>query len=48
MNNVKFAKAAHDQMRKEGRPVMANIPPAYENALMGPFLDMMGRTRSSR
>ena len=27
MNNVKFEKAAHDQMRMEGRPVMANTAP---------------------
>ena len=42
MNNVKFAKACHDQVRLEGRPVMANLCPGYESAMDAPWLDMMG------
>ncbi len=42
MSNVKFEKAAHEQMRKEGRPVMANMGGGFGNAMEAPFLDMWG------
>ena len=42
MNNVKFEKAAHTQMRLEGRPVMANMGGGFGNAMQAPFLDMWG------
>ena len=48
MNNVKFEKAAHTQMRVEGRPVMANMGGGFENSMQAPFLDIWGNETTIR
>ncbi len=41
-SNVEFMKYIYAQMRKEGRPIMANSGPCFENVMAAPFLDMWG------
>ncbi len=42
MNNVKFLKYANDQMRRENRPILANICVTYDAQLELPFVDVFG------
>ncbi len=41
-SNVEIMKYGYEQMRKEGRLVMANSAMCYENFMAAPFLDMWG------
>ncbi len=42
MSNVEFMKYAWFEMRKENRPIMANMGPSYEMFMAAPWLDMWG------
>jgi len=41
-SNVEWLKYGYEQMRREGRIVMANSALCYENFMAAPFLDMWG------
>ncbi len=45
-NNIKFMKYYYEQMRREGRPVIANICVSYETQLDLPFVDVGGAETS--
>ena len=42
LSDVEFMKYTFFEMRKEGRPIMANMGPSYEAFMCAPWLDMWG------